>query len=90
MDDHGPGRRPVTSGRMAPDPRVRCGACSFAWFGATAAHGLRIVGGCPRCGGELEFLGDEERDEADVARADRVASAASPASVLGTPLSWDR
>jgi len=90
MDDHGPASGPVTSARMAPDPRVRCGGCSFAWFGASAAHGLRIVGSCPRCGGELEFLGDEEQDAADVAMADRSASAVAPASVLGTPMSWDR
>lgn len=90
MDDHGPASGPVTSARMAPDPRVRCGDCSFAWFGASAAHGLRIVGSCPRCGGELEFLGDEEQDAADVAMADRSASAVAPASVLGTPMSWDR
>ena len=75
---------------MALDPRVRCSGCSFAWYGATAAHGLRIVGSCPRCGGELEFLADPARDEADVERADRIAMSRAPALVLGTPTSWDR
>jgi len=90
MDDHRPGRGPVPSGRVTRDPRVRCGGCSFAWFGATAAHGLRIVGRCPRCGGELRFLADAARDAADAERADRPRAAIAPSLVLGTPTSWDR
>lgn len=69
---------------MGPRPRVRCDDCSFEWFGATAAHGLRIVGACPRCRGRLEFLvaGDEPPPPA--------ADARDPAAVLGTPTSWAR
>jgi hypothetical protein len=73
---------------MRPSPRVCCGACHFAWYGQTTEHGLRLLGACPRCGGELEFLtpdapadaldmGDELRDQ-------------RPAAVLGTPTSWTR
>lgn len=84
---------------MPPSPRVRCGGCHFAWFGATAAHGLRIVGSCPRCGGALEFLvADDDDAEADApgdpAAAEGAASerlrALHPAAVLGTPTSWAR
>jgi hypothetical protein len=75
---------------MASAPRVRCIGCAFAWFGPTAAHGLRIVGCCPRCGAELEFLVDAESDRAAIERQDRELEGPPPSSVLGTPLSWDR
>jgi hypothetical protein len=71
---------------MRSDPRVRCRDCEFAWYGATAAHGLRLVGSCPRCSGQLEFLAD---DEPDAVASDDLAGVA-PAAVLGTPLSWAR
>jgi hypothetical protein len=35
--------------------RVTCTECGFEWFGPTAAHGLRLVGSCIRCHGELRF-----------------------------------
>jgi len=35
--------------------RVSCVDCRFRWYGLTAAHGLSIIGRCPRCGGELAF-----------------------------------
>jgi hypothetical protein len=70
---------------MRPSPRVRCEACDFAWFGATAAHGLRVVGSCPRCGGTLEFLVDADLAAPEVTQ--RLAGL-SPAAVLGTPTSW--
>jgi hypothetical protein len=73
---------------MSPQPRVRCRDCDFAWYGATAAHGLRLVGSCPRCVGELDFL---THDEAPAAApvSERLAGL-SPAAVLGTPMSWAR
>lgn len=37
-------------------PAVRCLDCEREWFGDTAADGLVKLGGCPRCGGPLEFL----------------------------------
>jgi hypothetical protein len=35
--------------------RVSCLDCGFRWYGLTAAHGLSIIGCCPRCSGELAF-----------------------------------
>jgi hypothetical protein len=74
---------------MPPSPRVRCGGCAFEWFGATAAHGLRIVGSCPRCSGGLEFLVPEEEAPAAAPVPERL-QALHPAAVLGTPTSWGR
>lgn len=75
---------------MRPSPRVRCRGCDFAWYGEASAHGLRIVGGCTRCGGELDFL--EVAPEAPPAptRAEGHDGLAglSPAAVLGLPTSW--
>jgi hypothetical protein len=73
---------------MRPSPRVRCGGCAFEWFGATAAHGLRIVGSCPKCGGGLDFLVAEEEERATPA-SDALHKLA-PAAVLGRPMSWAR
>jgi hypothetical protein len=76
---------------MDRSPRVRCRGCSFAWFGATSAHGLRIVGSCPRCGGELEFLVAEAEDADAAAQRDReFGDEGTPSTVLGVPLGWDR
>lgn len=73
---------------MPPSPRVRCGACAFAWYGATAEHGLRIVGSCPRCGGELDFL--VSGGEVAAEPAPEALRALHPAAVLGRPTSWAR
>lgn len=35
--------------------KVTCTDCGFEWFGSTAAHALRTVGSCIRCGGRLSF-----------------------------------
>jgi hypothetical protein len=74
---------------MRSTPRVRCHDCDFAWYGATAAHGLHVVGSCTRCGGELDFLTQEEPTVPAPPVPARLA-AMSPASVLGTPTSWAR
>jgi hypothetical protein len=73
---------------MRTSPRVRCRDCDFAWYGATVAHGLRVVGSCTRCGGELDFLADDE-PVAMSPLTERLAGL-SPAAVLGTPTSWAR
>jgi hypothetical protein len=74
---------------MRSTPRVRCRDCDFAWYGATAAHGLRLIGTCSRCDGELDFLTQEEAPATAPALPERLAGL-SPAAVLGTPLSWAR
>jgi hypothetical protein len=72
---------------MSRSPRVRCGGCAFEWFSATSAHGLQIVGTCPRCGGPLDFLVPIEEDEQpdDSSPAPDEPDTRTPASVLGTP-----
>ena len=48
------------------------------------AEGLRLLGNCPRCGGTLEFAGDEDRSALDrFAPEDAVALA--PHLVMGIP-----
>lgn len=70
------------SGPDAPRaPRVVCGGCDFAWHSAIMAEGLRLIGSCPRCGGELRF-GDEATAEPDEARPERFAA---PHLALGLP-----
>ena len=77
----------VEAGPMNPSPAVRCSSCHFAWNSAAMADGLRLLGSCPKCSGELEFRdgeGDPARDE----RFDRTpaaAPAAAPHLVLGIP-----
>ena len=73
---------------MRPVPRVQCDDCRFAWYGASAADGLRVVGECPKCGGHLAFLASDA-PASEFAVNDRLASV-SPAAVLGLPTSWAR
>lgn len=73
---------------MRPSPLVRCDGCEFAWYGASAADGLHILGACPRCGGPLVFL-DHTGSSAVPAVPERLRTVA-PAAVMGTPTSWAR
>lgn len=75
---------------MRSSPRVRCADCEFAWYGATAADGLRVVGACTRCGGHLEFRDEAEPEPAAAAPVSDRLAGVSPASVLGLPNSWAR
>jgi hypothetical protein len=44
---------PVPASAEGPsDERVRCRQCDFRWYGEIAAHGLSVLGSCPRCGGD--------------------------------------
>ncbi len=72
---------------MATSPRVSCDACEFQWFGETVAHGLGILGRCPRCSGSLTF---RDGEGGDAAHRDERVSDVSPAAVMGTPTSWAR
>ena len=71
---------------MRPAPRVQCDDCRFAWYGASASDGLRVVGECPKCSGRLSFLAADAPASA-FAINDRLA-AVSPAAVLGLPTRW--
>jgi NAD-dependent SIR2 family protein deacetylase len=79
----------VSSVRLLGSPaRVQCEKCEFCWYGATAAHGLSIIGHCPRCGGGLHFR--DEPGGPSVVAAGPAALDLEPAQVLGTPKTWAR
>ncbi len=65
---------------MSRSPAVKCTACGFAWNSAVMAEGLRLLGSCPKCDGELQF-----RSDAPPAREDRVVGMRAPHLVLGIP-----
>ena len=68
---------------MSPTPAVSCSSCGFAWNSAAMADGLRLLGACPRCNGELSFSADDRRED----RFDAVPrrAPAAPHLVLGIP-----
>ncbi|HET6506206.1 MAG TPA: hypothetical protein VFG42_05420 [Baekduia sp.] len=69
---------------MSDHYAVRCTGCAFTWNTPAMAEGLRVLGSCPKCRGELEF-----RDDAPTASAASDArpadAAAAPHMVLGIP-----
>jgi hypothetical protein len=68
--------------QMSDDFAVRCLGCGFTWHSQAMADGLRVLGACPKCKGELEFrAGTETLPEAPPT----AASAAEPHMVLGIP-----
>jgi hypothetical protein len=64
-------------------PAVRCSSCAFAWNSAAMAEGLRLIGSCPKCGGDLEFR--ENVLEAEAAPATDQEGRLAPHLVLGIP-----
>jgi hypothetical protein len=71
------------SSLMSDDFAVRCTSCEFTWNTPAMAEGLRVLGVCPKCKGELEFR-DDAPTPARVAARDADVSAA-PHMVLGIP-----
>ena len=69
--------------RMSSNPAVSCAGCGFAWNSAAMAEGLRILGSCPKCGGELRFAAEPTEDPR-VTRGDSAGEVA-PHLVLGIP-----
>ncbi|MCW2995702.1 MAG: hypothetical protein JWQ18_3197 [Conexibacter sp.] len=69
---------------MSDNFAVRCTSCEFTWNTQGMADGLRVLGACPKCKGELEF-----RDAAATAPASAASAqtevAAAPHLVLGIP-----
>ena len=67
---------------MGDPPKVHCASCAREWRSQSMADGLRLVGSCPRCGGELVWAApaDEIR-----ATAVAVSPALDPHLVLGLP-----
>lgn len=68
---------------MSPEPRVLCLACSFVWNSEAMADGLRVIGKCPRCSGELRFR--ESADAPALAPVDEPLVEMAPHQVLGLP-----
>lgn len=65
-------------------PAVTCHECGRTWNSATLAEGLRLLGSCPRCGGELEFREDDGVSPEPAAPPEGRAAVA-PHLVLGIP-----
>jgi hypothetical protein len=61
------------------DPAVTCQECRFVWHSPAMADGLRVLGSCPRCSGELLFHAEVEAPPV----AEPVP--AEPHRVLGIP-----
>ncbi len=75
---------PSALDETAAQPLVSCTECGFAWYGRTAAHGLSVIGRCPRCRGALHFHGAAvEPDPSESGDSD-----VQPWQVLGPPTSW--
>jgi predicted nucleic acid-binding Zn-ribbon protein len=66
-------------------PAVTCLSCERSWNSASMAEGLRLLGGCPRCGGELKFAADETGATAQDRVVPRAADGIAPHLVLGIP-----
>jgi hypothetical protein len=67
---------------MSEDFAVRCKGCAFTWHSPAMADGLRVLGVCPKCKGELEFA---ETGATAAAEPAVRASTAEPHLVLGIP-----
>jgi hypothetical protein len=63
-------------------PAVRCLACAFEWHTPLMADGLRLLGSCAKCGGELKFADAAPAEDSSAAPA---ADARAPHLVLGVP-----
>ncbi len=73
----------VEASPMSRSPAASCRQCGFAWNSAVMAEGLRLLGSCPKCGGELVFNSDAPAPPT-VERAARQEDAA-PHLILGIP-----
>jgi hypothetical protein len=72
--------RPV----MSDDFAARCKGCGFTWNTPAMAEGLRVLGSCPKCKGELEF-GARGGKAPEPAGGPAAATADAPHLVLGIP-----
>ena len=66
-------------------PAVTCTACARAWNSASMAEGLRLLGACPRCRGELSFRDTEPGVAPPLAAAPAGGATVAPHLVLGIP-----
>ena len=74
---------------MPSSPAVRCSDCAYAWNSAAMAEGLKLIGSCPKCGGELIFRDEIEASERPLdieGDAERAAEkGVAPHLALGIP-----
>jgi hypothetical protein len=71
---------------MSPVPAVRCSDCQFHWNSPAMADGLRLLGSCPKCGGELIFAADAAPAPEPADAGERFENArTAPHLVLGIP-----
>lgn len=70
---------------MSDDFAVRCTGCQFTWNTAAMADGLRVLGACPKCRGELEFRDRPDAAQPAAADASPGDASAAPHMVLGIP-----
>jgi hypothetical protein len=68
--------------RSADTPAVRCLACEYEWHTRVMAEGLRLLGTCPKCGGELAFAQAQPAHEVSESPTMDVRA---PHLVLGVP-----
>ncbi|HZO35715.1 MAG TPA: hypothetical protein VFB41_02450 [Solirubrobacteraceae bacterium] len=68
---------------MDAAPVVTCTSCKRVWRSAAMAEGLRHVGHCPRCGGELEFHDGPVAEGPD--RDGKALEGVEPHLALGIP-----
>lgn len=65
---------------MSEQPAVECRACEKRWYSDAMAHGLALLGSCPRCGGEIVV-----HREAAAPAERRFTHTDAPERVLGRP-----
>ena len=72
---------------MSPAPAVRCSGCEFKWNSPAMAEGLRLLGSCPKCSGDLVFAADAPEPVPVVAVSERFTTPqrTAPHLVLGIP-----
>jgi hypothetical protein len=68
--------------RSADTPAVHCLGCQYEWHTRVMAEGLRLLGTCPKCGGELAFA---EAQPAREASESPNIDVRAPHLVLGVP-----
>ena len=75
----------VEAVHMERAPAVSCSDCGFSWNSAAMAEGLRLLGSCPKCGGELLFRAEAPEPLRASPGGGEQPSVVAPHLVLGIP-----
>jgi uncharacterized paraquat-inducible protein A len=70
---------------MSDDFAARCQDCGFTWNTPAMAEGLRVLGCCPKCKGDLVFGTRAGAAHAAAAADPAPVAADAPHLVLGIP-----